>query len=164
MDHSTKKYIWSQFGASIDMLKNAMDMCPDEHWNTETNFSYMAYHTLFFLDYYLTLDTASFRPPEPFDLAEFEDEMTDKRYSKDELNGYLMYCRSKCRKVLEDLPEDSSDIYWSNESGSRRFQILEMMLYNMRHVQHHAAQLNLLLRQQIDDAPLWIQRAADEVQ
>jgi len=29
----------------------------------------------------------------------------------------------------------------------------------MRHVQHHAAQLNLILRQQIDSAPGWVAKA-----
>jgi uncharacterized damage-inducible protein DinB len=29
----------------------------------------------------------------------------------------------------------------------------------MRHVQHHAAQLNLMLRQATDSAPDWISRA-----
>jgi len=32
-------------------------------------------------------------------------------------------------------------------------------LYNLRHVQHHAAQLNLILRQTIDSAPPWVGRA-----
>jgi hypothetical protein len=38
------------------------------------------------------------------------------------------------------------------------FSNLEVFLYNMRHVQHHMAQLNLLLRQRIDDAPKWVSR------
>jgi hypothetical protein len=32
----------------------------------------------------------------------------------------------------------------------------ELLLYNMRHVQHHVAQLNLLLRQTVDSAPAWV--------
>jgi uncharacterized damage-inducible protein DinB len=36
---------------------------------------------------------------------------------------------------------------------------LELLLYNMRHVQHHAAQLNLILRQTIDSAPRWVGKA-----
>ena len=35
----------------------------------------------------------------------------------------------------------------------------ELLLYNMRHVQHHAAQLNLILRQRTDSAPGWIAQA-----
>ena len=36
------------------------------------------------------------------------------------------------------------------------YSVLEILLYNMRHVQHHVAQLNLLLRQDINDAPTWV--------
>src|SRR5215831_6856279 len=32
----------------------------------------------------------------------------------------------------------------------------ELLLYRMRHDQHHVAQLNLLLRQSVDSAPAWV--------
>jgi hypothetical protein len=35
----------------------------------------------------------------------------------------------------------------------------ELLLDNMRHVQHHAAQLNLILRQKTDSAPRWVATA-----
>ena len=35
----------------------------------------------------------------------------------------------------------------------------ELLLYNMRHTQHHAAQLNLILRQETDAAPGWVAAA-----
>jgi hypothetical protein len=34
--------------------------------------------------------------------------------------------------------------------------VAELLLYNVRHVQHHAAQLNLILRQTTDSAPSWV--------
>ena len=34
----------------------------------------------------------------------------------------------------------------------------ELLLYNMRHVQHHAAQLNLLLRQTEHKGSRWVKR------
>jgi len=43
---------------------------------------------------------------------------------------------------------------WINES--KNFSFLEILLYNMRHIQHHVAQLNLYLRQTIDRAPKWV--------
>jgi uncharacterized damage-inducible protein DinB len=43
------------------------------------------------------------------------------------------------------------------------FSRAEMLLYNLRHVQHHAAQLNLLLRQQTGGAPGWVSEAADSL-
>jgi uncharacterized damage-inducible protein DinB len=35
----------------------------------------------------------------------------------------------------------------------------ELLMYGMRHVQHHSAQLNLILRQTIDSAPNWVSKA-----
>jgi hypothetical protein len=37
-----------------------------------------------------------------------------------------------------------------------------MLLYNLRHVQHHAAQLNLILRQTVDAAPRWVGRTRED--
>lgn len=34
--------------------------------------------------------------------------------------------------------------------------------HNPRHVQHHAAQLNLILRQETGSAPGWVGKALDE--
>jgi hypothetical protein len=42
------------------------------------------------------------------------------------------------------------------QGGSLDLIFAELLLYSMRHVQHHAAQLNLLLRQRTDSAPGWI--------
>ena len=60
MYRSMNKTIWRQFGASIDMLENAIKLCPLELWDTEKKFWYITYHCLFWLDYYLTLDPANF--------------------------------------------------------------------------------------------------------
>lgn len=35
----------------------------------------------------------------------------------------------------------------------------ELLLYNMRHVQHHTGQLNLILRQKTGSAPRWVAQA-----
>ena len=35
------------------MLEQAIEACPNEFWNDEQEFWYKAYHTLFYLDYYL---------------------------------------------------------------------------------------------------------------
>ena len=43
------------------------------------------------------------------------------------------------------------------------YSVLEILLYNMRHVQHHAAQLNLLLRQETNHAPDYISQAEDDL-
>ena len=63
MDQSFKETIWRQFGASIDMLENAIVLCPSKFWDTGKRFWYITYHCLFYLDYYLTLEPDKFSPP-----------------------------------------------------------------------------------------------------
>lgn len=162
MDEALRKILWRQFGASIDMLKNTIKLCPTEFWATDKKFWYHAYHCLFFLDYYLTLETKHFSPPKPFSLSEFEDKMPERVYSKSELLEYLRFCREKCHSLITTLPDETAQVFWINESQTMKYNIIEILLYNMRHVQHHAAQLNVLLRQNIDDAPEWLYEAEDE--
>lgn len=159
MEKLLKESIWKQFGASLDMLENAIRLCPQEHWDTEKEFWYNAYHCLFFTDYYLSLDPATFAPPTPFSLSEFEDAMPERTYTQAELLTYLDYCREKCHALLSNLTLELAATRWINVSGSMDYPLIELILYNMRHVQHHAAQLNLILRQEINDAPDWVSSA-----
>lgn len=163
MDTSFKQILWRQFGASIDMLKNAVELCPTEFWDTDKQFWYNAYHCVFFLDYYLTLEPSGFIPPNPFSLSEFEDRMPERTYSKGEVLYYLDFCKQKCRSLIGSLTAEIAESYWTNESKTMSYNVIEILLYNMRHVQHHAAQLNLLLRQEIKDAPDWVYEAADQL-
>jgi hypothetical protein len=160
MDISFRKTLWHQFGASIDMLENAIVLCPDYFWDTETKFWYNAYHCLFWLDYYLTLTPLTFSPPQPFTLSEFDHDgaMPERTYTKEELLVYLRASREKCRGLLSGLTDETASQRWVNEY--KDYSVFEILLYNMRHVQHHAAQLNLLLRQEIDNAPRWVGQSA----
>ncbi|HWK04315.1 MAG TPA: DinB family protein [Puia sp.] len=172
MINDLKESLWKQFGASIDMLKNAIILWPEEYWNTKRKFFYNAYHCLIFLDYYLTIPPKNFTSPLPFTIAEpdkvivdaVDDLIPDRVYSKKELLDYLQSSREKCHQVIAGLTEETLKDRWIEveESGAMNYSVLEILLYNMRHVQHHAAQLNLLLRQGINDAPGWVARAEDE--
>ena len=166
-----KDNLWSQFGGSIDMLRNAIERWPDERWNTDTKFFYMAYHVLIFLEYYLTFPAPKkFEPLLPFTEVDedkipsgaFDDLVPNRIYSKQELLDYLNSSRKKCRQLIAGLTEESiRKERWIKEEGSRNYAMVEMLIYNMRHVQHHAAQLNTMLRKEINDAPRWVRRAPD---
>ena len=158
MDSSLKESLWLQFGAAIDMFGNAVEACPDKLWNTDSKFWYIAYHTLFYLDYYMSEDPKNFKPPEPFSLSELDPEgvLPERVYSKQELLDYLKFGKQKCHDLIAGLTAESAENRFINEY--RNYSIFEILLYNMRHVQHHAAQLNLLLRQGIDTAPDWVSR------
>ena len=163
MDTTLKEILWRQFGASIDMLKNAIAFCPLHFWDTDKQFWYIAYHSVFFLDYYLTMNPVGFVPPSPFSLSEFEDRMPERTYTKDEVMNYLQFCRNKCHHFISSMTDEIANSNWTNESKTMSYNVIEILLYNMRHVQHHSAQLNLLLRQGINDAPDWIYEAEDKL-
>ena len=155
-----KKILWQQYGATIDMLENAIVACPDELWGGELKYWYIAYHTLFFLDYHLNDDAGTFFPPEPFTMSEMDPSglMPDRVYSKAELITYLEHCREKCHSVIKALTEQNAETFITN-NYKKEYSKVEILLYNMRHVQHHTAQLNLLLRQSGHEPPLWVSRA-----
>jgi hypothetical protein len=149
MDSFFKSILWSQFGASIDMLENAIRACPDALW-TGSRFWHTSNHTLFYLDFYLSNPAPdpidNFVPPAPFTLSEFDPSglYPDRAYTKDELLIYLDHCRKKCRAAIEAMTDDQA--------------FAERLLYTMRHVQHHAGQLNFILSQRIGSAPRWVKR------
>ena len=161
MENSTSisDAIWNQLGACIDMLENAINMCPDEHWNTPLNFWFTSYHCIFWTDYYLTTEPNKFEPPTPFTLSEFDPtgKKPDRTYTKPELISYLGYCRQKASKLISGLTTEKLNERWINDY--KNFSVLEILMYNNRHVQHHSAQLNLLLRQTINNAPAWVSQA-----
>lgn len=163
MINEFKEILWKQFGASIDMLENAVNDCPEKLWDTDSNFWYIAYHTIFFLDYYLSYEPDKFQPPAPFTLSEFDPsgEMPERTYSKEELITYIGHCRKKCHDLIADFTEENAAKRFINEQ--RNYSMNEISLYNMRHVQHHAAQLNLLLRQNSNNAPDWVSRTKDSL-
>ncbi len=162
MDPTLKSSIWSQFGAAIDMLGNAIVACPDALWgdrNQPQEFWYVAYHALFWLDLYLYGAEEGFEPPAPFTLTEMEPpyELPERIYTKGELQTYLKHCRDKCRTTIEALTDETALRRCKFGWGEVNF--VELLLYNMRHVQEHASQLCLILGQQTDSAPGWVGRA-----
>jgi len=167
MDIETyKSIVWRQFGASIDTLENAINACPEELWGDRSGYHeywYMTYHTLFWLDFYLSESPEGFAPPAPYTLSEMDPAglLPDRVYSKGELLNYLEYGRRKALKLIEALTDENAGRRF--KSGRMDFSITELLLYIMRHLQHHAAQLNLILRKKTDSAPRWVSRAKTDL-
>jgi hypothetical protein len=159
MDSNLKTSIWQQFGASIDYLADTMNACPDSLWQAAlwqtpgtrpefAQFWYVAYHTLFWLDLYLTGAEEGFVPPAPFTLIEQNEDgpLPERVYTKDELRAYLNDCRVRCRATIDSLTDEM--IQRRCQFGWGECSFLELLVYNLRHVHGHASQLNMLLGQQ----------------
>lgn len=157
MSEGLQQILWNQFGGALQMLENAIVACPEEVWGTElkaSEFWFLAYHTLIKTDYYGSESTEGFHPPEPFTLGENPiGHLQERVYSKDELLGYLEFAWEKNRTLVHSLTPEKAQQRFVDEY--KKFSLLELVLYNTRHVQHHAGQLNLLLRQRTDSTPGW---------
>src|SRR5262249_58915330 len=114
------------------------------------------------LELYLSGTLEGFAPPPPFTLAELEAGVVPERvYTKDELQAYLAYTRQKGHRTIGALTDEQArqpiEFLWAQGKAVSFF---ELQLYNMRHVQEHAAQLSILLGQNaIHAGPSWIARA-----
>lgn len=72
------------------MLENAVVACPDELWSDRSRqpeFWYVAYHTLFWLDFYFSEPLEEFAPPAPFTLEELDPAgvIPERPYTKAEI-------------------------------------------------------------------------------
>ncbi len=166
-----KEFLWAQFGAAIDMVKNAIALFPEESWESDRRFFYNAYHTVVLLDYYLSDPSKKFNATLSFTIEKNDktpadligDMVPDELYSKSEVLAYVDQLREKCKSCISSLSDKKIASRWVEKYGDMDYAQLEILLYNMRHVQHHAAQLNLLLRQKINKSPKWIFRAEDRL-
>jgi hypothetical protein len=169
--------LWRNFAAVIDMLKNIIIICPDKIWQKEKKIFYMMYHTVIFLDYYLTRPVKDFHPNLPYTICDpdylpseaIDDVIPNQFYSKEEFLTYISAIREKCKKLIEQTPmekfnerwisDDEIDMHGLCPSLVTKYNLLEILLYNFRHVQHHVGQINLLLRQKANVAIEWISQS-----
>jgi hypothetical protein len=174
MDNQDKQCLWMNFGAVIDMLHHAIDSCPDDLWQGEKKFYYLSYHTTIFLDYYASYPVKDFNPYLPYTLWDTEqlpsgaidDVIPADTYSREDLLNYIGRVKEKCRRLILGMPTASFHARWIEDDEVElhglcppslvKYSILDILFYNLRHVQHHVGQLNLLLRQKTNSAPAWV--------
>jgi quinol monooxygenase YgiN len=168
-----KTSLWHQFGAAIDTLDRAIRTCPDALWEEQlwvnpadpaglSKFWYLTFHAIFWLDLYLHGSVAGFTPPSPFTLDELDPAglLPERPYSKEELQGYLRHCRQKCHNTIHALTDETANRRCRFGWGEVSF--YELQLYNMRHIQEHAAQFNLFLGQKGVAVAGWVAQAQDK--
>lgn len=150
-----KQLIASQFEASLCTLAHSIEHCPGAAWDVRVArypFCQVAFHTLFFADYYLEPSADSLKT-QPFHLANptlFGDyEQLEYRepvalYDRAQIRGYLDFCRQKASQTL--AAETEVTLSARAQFDRKTFTRAELHVYNIRHIQHHAAQLILRLR------------------
>lgn len=159
METGWKIILEQQFGASVDMLERALFACTDTLWGDRTQrpeYWYLVYHTLFTLDRYLSRAVKTLPAPAPFALRESnaEEPLPERPYTKEEITSYLEHGRQKARAAFELLAAEQARAHRSFAPGE--LSVFELLVYNTRHIQHHTAQLYLMLRRHTDSTPGWV--------
>jgi hypothetical protein len=169
----------ASFEQGIDLLEDAIRRCPDDRWQASlwrvertdpwvwptkaqdagtrteeqiqvfSSFWMIAYHCLFFVDYYLWDGVGDWSTPPsfiggPVDQGIGPDGaavLPDLVYSREQLLDYVDYCRARARDVLGNLTvEQTRRICGPRHprSGATFGQLLEV---NLAHLREHGAQL-----------------------
>ncbi|HEV3332360.1 MAG TPA: DinB family protein [Bryobacteraceae bacterium] len=171
--------IGRQFAAAIQMLRSAVEACPDDLWDDRAHgapFWHLAYHALFYADFYLSdnaetfqgvvknvaekfslqdfhVDKAMFLPG---DYQQFSGVVTSpvRAFTRVQLLAYADHCLRKSdetfKKLTDSLALERCGFPWYN------LNVGEFLLNNLRHTQHHTGQLVMLLRRDANIGIAWL--------
>jgi hypothetical protein len=138
-----------QYRASMAMLKEAITKCPESLWlapEYPNKFWHIAYHVLYCTHVYLQDSLEAFTPwkkhrenyqwlgrlPWP----PHDEPKIGAPYSKEEILEYFEVCWQGIDAKVPGLDFNApSGFHWLP------FNKLELQLYNIRHIQHHAGQM-----------------------
>lgn len=155
MLNTFKELIANQYEATLCTLNMCIDRCPEVNWTAPVakyKFCQVAFHTLIFTDLYLGHDEESLYR-QPFhhdnksvfrDYEEFKDRAPVLLYDRSWIKTYLQHCRSKASEVMAG--ETAETLSARSGFDWLPFPRGELHIYNLRHIQHHSAQLILRLR------------------
>jgi hypothetical protein len=159
MDNLLQASLWQQFGASLDMLDDALTLCPDDLWTAILwkdsedprygTFWFIAYHATAWLDRFMS-NAPDFRLPAPFVAGG----LPEKPYTKSEVQSYLRQNRARWKAVIESLTDEKvkerSVFDWIDAN------YFQLQLSSLRHLQEHGAQLNFFLGQHGIEGMDWV--------
>jgi len=167
-DAALRASLKSQYHAGLAMLHEAIAKCPDAVWTSDAHknaFWQIVYHTLFFTHLYLQPTVSAFRPWErhqgnvqhedgiagPAD-PKSELPLVPSPYAKDDVLAYWGLVDGMVDDAVDalDLASPESGFYWYPIPK------LEHQLVNLRHLQHHTAQLADRLRAAGDIGVRWV--------
>lgn len=157
-----------QYHSALAMLRDAVEQCPDDLWFDNRHASacwQVAYHVLFFTHLYLHRDDASFVPwaEHQHDVkypsamkGDYADDSQPRElptpYTRAQVLDYWAVCDAMVDEAIDgcDLDAEACGFFWYSMGK------LELQLVNIRHLQHHTAQLADRLRQQAGRGVKWV--------
>lgn len=141
-----KDAIKGQYHAAFRMLRECIEVCPDELWvagDFPREFWKIAYHTIFYGHLYMGQNEAAFKEWRKHDYKATElwaeDAIPLEPFSKEEVLEYLDEVRATINETVESLDLDTDDpgFHWYKNINK-----LEHELLSIRHIQGHVGQLS----------------------
>lgn len=157
----------SQYRASLQMHRNAIEACPDSVWVDEAyrNRSWnLSYHVLFYTHLYASRSEEAFAPWDKGRMnLQYMGRLPYPPHTELELGtpyskaAMLEYASFVERVLMQALPGEDLGA----ESGFEwlPFRRFELHLYNLRHLQHHTGQLSDRLQSATGAGVRWVGRA-----
>jgi len=161
-----KKSYSRQIGAAFIMLEHVIDNANDTTWTARISnvpFWQICYHVLWFTDFYFHANEATFQP-QSFDMKEIhnywikpDSQMVENQkhpISKNNMKAYCKYARQKANEFIQSI----NDTYFTAPSPFEwhGFPKIDLVDYNLRHIQHHVGQLDVILRREQNIGNPWI--------
>jgi hypothetical protein len=144
-DQKLSMAIHEQYGAAIEMLESVITKCLKEVWDDSQQgppFWQVVYHTMFYLDLYLSSSREERDSFKPEYNSEYRilDSKPETSLNREQVLLYLNKIKLKAKQKLEGLTIDElngpSIFEWHGSS------VLSSLLYNLRHVMLHVGALN----------------------
>ena len=164
-----REIIKSQYHASLAMLRETIERCPEELWmsTASTNaFWQIAYHAVFFAHLYMLPNDKAFRPwaehqkdtqnedglPGPPD-PNSSLPLIPKPYTRAQVLTYLDIADGMLDEAMNsiDLHNPDSGFPWYKNISK-----LEHLFISIRHIQHHGGQLADRLRNTANQGTRWV--------
>lgn len=147
---NTHDILLAQFNATLDMLAQTIEACPEDIWLDDTapnRFWQVAFHALYYTHLYAQPTVADFEPWEHY-RVEYEqlgpppwepDKVmaAGSPYTKDQVLAYLAFCRAELARRIPSL-----DLAAPSGFSWLPFNKLEVQIYSIRHVQQHVGELS----------------------
>jgi hypothetical protein len=174
MESTIRIVLWRNFSGATDMLHSILMICPDSYWAAHRKFYYLTYHTVVFLDYYVSFPVKEFQPVLPYHLTDqadwpadaIDDVLPAQAYTRENIANAIRLIQGNAQRLICLTPSELLDSRWIQPEEIplhglcptvvENYSIWEILFYNLRHLQHHIGQLNLLLRQEMNLSAEWI--------
>ena len=135
------------YDAIFMMLDEIIKLCPDELWNVRTDespFWQQLYHTIFYIDFYISESMKSFiRPIFAEEKANDLKHIPSEAPPRDQMQDYLEIVKKNCKSAIDNMTpeylEGKNPFHWTGPTPAHR------LIYNIRHAQHHVGWLNSML-------------------